>query len=357
MAPLQALLLAVLAAAAAAHPHPQLRTVRDVHPLTGEPLGFTRCATQEAFEYRRSAGLSRKDSAVLASPCDESPCDNPETRDATKIAPVHIRVALTVFNDAINATELEATADMFASAFAKANIVMHFVERQFVADKSHGHCIPAYGASDDWYNAIMDLKVRHAYQPSSTLNVFVTCQDSGPDGTLFGIATFPWDEIALTGYGGLWMNAIAMTPHDATLPHEAGHCFGLWHTFHGTEEVKNCQPNSLFCGRTCCEYPHKANETTAAASNRVGDMCSDTRATPKEYLCSNPDGGACTGDDWSEYGVDFSNYMSYAMINPHSGARENCQDHFSEQQMRRMHCVLQHELKSWVCDEDHCEDH
>ena len=86
-----------------------------------------------------------------------------------------------------------------------------------------------------------------------------------------------------------------------------------------------------------------------------------------EYNCANPQGDACDGKSWTEYGnVDYKNYMGahfvtflclsqlmmlitgYAMLDPVTGKYQHCQDTFSPQQIRRIHCYLRNELAGWV---------
>jgi len=191
------------------------------------------------------------------------------------------------------------------------------------------YCIPGYsGTSDAWLKAIEGMKKQYAVSPANNLNVFISCMQVSFQGTLFGIATFPWDPIALTATGGLWLNGIACNAQaqasgDATLEHELGHCVGLWHTFHGSDEVP-------LCNAACEELPH--NQIDPAA-NQVGDFCADTPATPRDYSCANPGGAACNGAAWGS--TDYTNYMGYGM------EPQPCGDHFTDQQRDRMHC--------WIC--------
>ena len=173
------------------------------------------------------------------------------------------------------------------------------------------HCIPAYsGFNQDWLDAIDNMKKEYALSPSSTLNIFISCQQASIQGTLFGIGTFPWDSAALTATGGLWLNGISVNKTaqlvcsnldvrfvkfytytfksqdgDITAEHETGHCLGLWHTFHGSDEV-------LGCNLECEELPHSG---ISPENNEKGDLCSDTPATPRNYACSDPRGTACNG--------------------------------------------------------------
>jgi hypothetical protein len=138
--------------------------------------------------------------------------------------------------------------------------------------------------------------------------------------------------------------------------------------FHGVDEIVNCAPDATTCAKNCCEKPHASSDhvrtetlvllvfelirfykkKTSAASNLVGDMCSDTMSQPRFWECAQPAGEACNGDQWTQFGpVDYENTMSYAMIDD-NGQEEHCQTGFSVQQTRRMHCYISDLLSSWI---------
>jgi len=178
----------------------------------------------------------------------------------------------------------------------------------FPSPYSGDSCISAYGSSqyqqisscvayilpntlsvvdgDEWYYQIEAIKEAYAVTPSKAINIFITCQDSvrlslsfyslqfsssshvsqSNQGTLLGIGTFPWDPLATSSLGGLWLNSLATGYGLKTLTHEMGHNLGLWHTFHGVSEVTSCRS-------ACYEYAHAFEDP---AANTIGDFCSDT---------------------------------------------------------------------------------
>lgn len=182
--------------------------------------------------------------------------------------------------------------------------------------------IPAYSQiNSQWYSTILQEKSLYAANPSTTFNIFVNRQTSGTSGTLLGFATFPWDSIALTNTGGIWMNALAIGGTKKTLNHEIGHNLGLWHTFHGVTEVTQCG--------SCYENPGLEN---SASGDLVGDFCADTPPTPMNYNCAPPGGfSPCTSQPWGT--TMYTNIMGYG---PDSCIREltDCQE-------QRMIC--------WMC--------
>jgi hypothetical protein len=283
--------------------------------------------------------------------CGHTICDDPYVRDQTNTDAVKLRIVWTVWNDQIDRTQLDAVIDEYRRRMLSVNVhvVTHGV--RFVTDTRYGTCLPPFSdTSDQWYIDLMNLKGAHAYEVGRAMNVFVGCQQPGKNGKLLGIATFPYDPIALTKYGGLWLNSDVMFPDDVTLLHESGHCFGLPHAFAGVEEVEHCNDHDGVCGK-CCEHPHPRVDDAKDRSNLVGDFCSDTAAQPRRWECDSAPGEACNDQKWDEYGpTDYQNPMSYAMINATTGKPENCQTDFSEQQKRRIHCHLRSLLSGWLED-------
>jgi hypothetical protein len=326
----------------------------EVNPYTGD----VQCGTEavKTFHWSLFSKLMKEQDEALRKTgnasipkCGHTVCDDPHVRDNTPTDLVKLRIVWTVWNDQIDRKQLDAVIDEYKRKLLRVNVevVTHGV--RFVTDKRYGTCLPPFSdTSDQWYIDLMNLKGAHAYEVGRAMNIFVGCQQAGKNGKLLGIATFPYDQIALTKYGGLWLNSDVMFPDDVTLLHESGHCFGLPHAFAGVEEVEHCNDHDGVCGK-CCEHPHPRVESTTDKSNLVGDFCSDTAAQPRRWECDSAPGEACNDEKWAEYGpTDYENPMSYAMINATTGQPENCQTDFSEQQKRRIHCHLRSLLSGWI---------
>ena len=108
------------------------------------------------------------------------------------------------------------------------------------------------------------------------------------------------------------------------LIHEIGHVLGLWHVHHGS------QPEML-CSDACFElFP----------SMELGDLCSDTNPTITHTTCNDPVVTTQDSCGLTQYNnTPFSNYMGYA--------NDSCINHFTPQQVARMHCYIDLDYQSW----------
>ncbi|MGE0020104.1 MAG: M43 family zinc metalloprotease [Draconibacterium sp.] len=102
-----------------------------------------------------------------------------------------------------------------------------------------------------------------------------------------------------------------------TLPHEMGHCLGLYHTHHGTVNEGGGDINQ------CPELVDGSNSIVC------GDYVQDTPADPNQWSSSScAYTGTGTDANGEQYSPDASNLMSYA-YNP-------CRNLFSELQISRL---------------------
>ena len=298
------------------------------------------CATEEVWKLRKGAGAAAAGPASAVVPaCGEGDCDDPAVRNGTIASAKTIRVVVHVMRsdagvaphgltqqavDAQIQTLNDAYAGRFDPTTPGAGIAFELAETQF-HDDGRFYCIPKYDYSGRWLSAIDQMKDLYAVTPDQTLNIFVSCMNSGPSGVLLGIGTFPWDPSALAARGGIWVNSGAFGAGQQTLPHEAGHNLGLWHTHHGVSEVSSC-------GDGCFEAPDDPDADT------VGDLCGDTPATPTNYECADPGNAVCSIANWGVTAPD--NYMGYAP--------DSCVDEFSPEQIQRMHCWTGDVLGGWL---------
>uniref|UniRef100_A0A671Q4N9 Pappalysin-2-like n=1 Tax=Sinocyclocheilus anshuiensis TaxID=1608454 RepID=A0A671Q4N9_9TELE len=174
------------------------------------------------------------------------------------------------------------------------------------------------------YMSVKELKELLHLSSSDTLNVFFANNSAREE--LAGVATWPWAKEALTHQGGMILNPsyFGTKGHSNTMIHEMGHILGLYHVFKGVSE------------RESCDDP--CQETTA--SMETGDLCADTAPTPKSKVCHDPDPVNDTCGLTQYQNTPYNNYMSYT--------DEDCTNHFTPNQVARMHCYIDLVYKTWV---------
>uniref|UniRef100_A0A8C3ATZ4 Pappalysin 2 n=1 Tax=Cyclopterus lumpus TaxID=8103 RepID=A0A8C3ATZ4_CYCLU len=176
------------------------------------------------------------------------------------------------------------------------------------------------------YMSVKELKEELHLSGTDTLNVFFASNSVREE--LAGAATWPWAKEALTHQGGMVLNPsyFGTLGHQNTMIHEMGHILGLYHVFKGVSE------------RDSCDDP--CQETTA--SMETGDLCADTAPTPKSKACKDPGAVNDSCGLTMYHGTPYSNYMSYT--------DDNCTNHFTPNQVARMHCYLDLVYQNWLTE-------
>jgi hypothetical protein len=277
------------------------------------------CGTQNKFEQKLRARGYDPTAAAFACP-EYGPCDNPPTRDGwipNPNAPItRIRLAIHVLAYSDGSYPF-STPEGVQNAVDQVNQLFLSSRIQFDHVFDQVNATEWRALSED---EIDPMKIATAFDPTVWLNVWATNVFFG-----YSLATFPFDPDALEPTGGIVMGHFHWSENFSAFAHEIGHCLGLWHNFHGVNEVTKCGP--------CYE------SVDATQRDLLGDLCSDTPPTPAWYDCSNAaDIDSCTGLLWGE--TQPENCMGYTPV--------SCRNLFTPQQQGRMRCWIHDVLSSWI---------
>jgi len=277
------------------------------------------CGTQRIFEQKYKA---RYGTATAPEACDFfSACDDPEERDTWVPAggenTQYVRMIIHVLALDDGSSPF-STPEHVAGQVAQLNADFAQAGIQFVYQLHQVNSTAWRNLSE---SEITDMKMATSIEPDKYLNVWVTVVDFS-----YSFGTFPWSYDALQPTGGIVMGHF----HWVDLPnrvfaHEVGHTLGLWHTFHGVDEVDRCGQ--------CYESP-------GSHSSVVGDLCADTPPTPTNQgpCVDYPGADSCSGQPWG-YTMP-ENYMGYAS--------QVCLNTFTPQQRGRLRCWSNTALDHWV---------
>lgn len=172
------------------------------------------------------------------------------------------------------------------------------------------------------------LKTTYGTTPNNLINLYVVGNITNPSAG--GYARFPYDPFGgLNIRGGVVLARGNLFVGTHTLSHELGHTFGLFHTFHGVDEVPAC---------TNCYEGRDLVTGASSGADTEGDWCSDTNPhATNANVCGDAGTDACVpGLPWLNSPVD--NHMSYSF----------CSSQFTPQQAGRMHCMIDTYLQNWV---------
>jgi len=277
------------------------------------------CNTQVSYEQNAADKDFTFDPAL---PCpSQGSCDNPATRDLylpEQYDPIiWIRLKFNVFrlDDGSSPAATQAEVDVAVDRL-QADYLPH--KLQFIYETEFINSTQ-YRFFEDAEES--GMKFNFSDSPSTKLNIYIVDINS----FYIGVGTFPWDSRALNYLGGIIIDDSYIGYNYTTLSHEVGHCIGLWHTFHGVDEVTECGG--------CYEEPEGSYGDTR------GDFCADTDPTPTNFTCSPPGGpDPCSGRGWGD--TDVQNYMGYSS--------DVCQTEFSYQQAGRIQCWIMDVLFSWT---------
>ncbi|HZE88012.1 MAG TPA: M43 family zinc metalloprotease [Verrucomicrobiae bacterium] len=277
-------------------------------------------------------------------------CDNAGTRDQhipSSSAPVTtVTLQINVFcNDA--GTSCRATQTLVNNALTFLNIDFADLNHQGVDSRIRFISFVRF-INDSRFMTLTNfnfpdpddflMKDLYARSPKTLLNVYVT--DMSPSVTgLRGLSTYPWDPLALQPRGGIVVDFREFGLGRAILTHEIGHALGLFHTHRGgttAEGESQCNP--------CWENQH---QLTSLAADQVGDFCRDTFATDPTFCATSGLINPCNlnGGAWTSLGFDFENFMGFGALNG------PCRDHFTSQQLGRMHCWMRDRTPGWISGE------
>jgi hypothetical protein len=300
------------------------------------------CGAMEEFrKERRLAGRSIAE-------CSFGPPDLPANRNAaipTSSTPFKtIRVKINIFanddgsNPVATLSDANAQMEQLNKDYAPSRIRFVNAGVRFIPSTRFRNMAS--------YEEISAMKTAHNFDPARHLNFYVF-DAAAFNPNLLGVGYFPWSASPTGAQGGFFCDNNAFGAGEKTATHEIGHVLGLWHPHYGVSDMAENPADR--CSTSCAEFAGRSLED----GDSTGDLCSDTPPTPRNFQCGppadNPDTPGvnesidpCNQTPWGT--TAYKNFMGYAS--------DSCLDHFTPQQMGRMHGWINQVLRGWLVGAD-----
>jgi hypothetical protein len=288
------------------------------------------CGTVDSVDV--AGGPTRGLSAGAGCP-EKGPCDDPGTRDSTRVEPITIPLIAHIIRSR------DGSCDYTPAGVERqiANLNDYFERNgagfKFELEVTRIHVddelafLPGCDSASTCARALRAValtRALYAESPASYCNVYFSCLATSRWGGYSGVGYYPWSSEAVGVSGGVWVNSLDVDLKPHLLPHEMGHVLGLYHVHRGVSEVTGCSD-------PCYEG------ALDPEADRRGDFASDTPATPVNYWCGDPADLDCREIPYAP--TLYGNLMGY-------GPPE-CTFSFTPQQVRRMQCWARSKLASW----------
>ncbi len=256
---------------------------------------------------------------------------------------VHV-IRTTAGTGGINTADWDANLTYLNTIFADANVEFYEASRQFI-DSDDFYDFSRIAADDD------DNEIA-ANDVANMINVYLSNSVKNTSGnTICGYAYYPSSPLRQV------MQNSCIGPGEATLVHEMGHFFGLYHTHDDSRFGADAADNSTGCSRGDRIYDTGA-EPFRMSYNNGGSTCFSSPSSTRCDCLTYPPMSYGYGCDYSSlsdceyngtganaaYSPDMQNFMAY---NPWSACTR---DHFSVCQIAKIYDVT-FDCRAGLCDQ------